>query len=568
MKSRLTLLICGFTLGAVIGLIPKFVTAAGPTIHVDLQISSSVCANYNPSTRSCGGGADTAYKTLAGASSAATAGMTVLIHGGAYNESLIPQNSGAAGQYITFKNYGTEQVLLGGETGIVLSHRRYIWVEGLHVEDRFWLESNNSDAGFASSFQNRNYNVIKKCIFKRTTATGTTGNIRFVRSHDNQFLENTVEDGIDNVLLIDSERNLVQGNRVINGKHSLVGVRCGDYNVIRNNYFANPLQKIGEVYDCGVDTRAVPNSFNSTKHNLFESNVFADTAEHYSASGGSGIQYSGQDGIIRKNVFYHGNIGLGMQSYGDEALYTDHNRVYHNVFYNNDGAGIFLGAGVSSNHFKNNILFLNTGCVPDCGSTTAGQILYLRSSSGGPSWTSTLFSHNNIFYQQPGQAVIEEAYDTSFSLAAFNAQVAPIFVNSREEDPQFVNAAGFDFHLQNTSPMINAGAFLTTTVEAQTNSTTMRVEDAAYFYDGYGIVGEQGDLIQLQGGTATARVVAVNYSTQTLTLDRPLAWTAGQGIALQFGGSAPDIGAFETSLSPTTGVTPPAAPTNLRATAQ
>ena len=564
LKGRLFAFACVSGLAVVCGsgLVSQIAFAAGGTIHVDKQISSSSCTNYNPSTRACGSGTDTAYKTITGASAAATPGTTVLIHGGSYAEPLIPQTSGAPDQYITFKNYSNEQVFLGGETAIVLSHRRYIWIEGLRVEDRLWLESNNSDASFANTFQNRNYNVIKGCVFKRSTASGTTGNIRFVRSHNNRLLNNTIEDGVDNVLLIDSERNLVEGNTITTGHHSLFGVRCADYNVIRNNYFSNPLQKIGEVYDCGVDTHAVPNSFDSTKHNVIENNVFADASESYSLSDGNGIQYSGQEGILRRNVFYNCNVGLAMQRYEDEALYNVNNRIYHNVFYNNDGPGISFGAGVLNNVFKNNSLFANKGCIGDCGTTSPGQVTYLENPAGGPFWEATLFSSNDIFYQQPGQPVIESAFGSGLSIADFNAQVKQVFLNTREVNPQFVNAASLDFHLQSTSPLIDAGESLTRTAEAKSASTSMRVEDAAYFYDGYGIVGLEGDLIQLQGGTSTARVTAVDYATKTLTLDRPLSWTAGQGVSLQFGGNAPDIGVFETNVS--TPLALPSAPTNLR----
>ncbi len=568
MKSRLALLLSGFVLTVLrtLGPIPTAVIAAGPTIYVDPQVSLSPCTKYTPSARNCGTGSDTAYATIAAASAAATPGTTVLIRGGSYNEPLAPQMSGAPGQYITFKNYGAEPVFLGGEIGIVLSHRRYIWVEGVRVEDRLWLEANNSEASFAGTFQNRNFNVIKNCVFKRTPASGTTGNIRFVRSHDNRVLDNTIEDGNDSILLIDSERNLVQGNRVTTGRHSLFGIRCGDYNVIRNNYFANPRQKIGEVYDCGQDTSAVPHSFNSTKHNLIENNIFAETSRYYSTSGGNGIQYSGQNGLIRKNIFSNGNVGLGMQRYGDEALYNVNNRVYHNLFYSNEGGGVALGSGITNNHFKNNIFFLNKGCLPDCGAVSPGQILYSSNANGGPSWETTLFSHNSIFYTQPGQAVIEEVFGAGASIANFNFQVGQVVVNSLEVNPQFVNTTTLDFRLQNNSPLIDAGDFLTKTAEAKTNSTSLRVQDARYFYDGYGIAGEQGDLIQLQGGTTTARVVAVDYATNTLTLDRPLSWNAGQGVTLLFGGNAPDIGAFETNLSTTTPL--PAAPTNLRVVIQ
>jgi hypothetical protein len=40
-------------------------------------------------------------------------------------------------------------------------------------------------------------------------------------------------------------------------------------------------------------------------------------------------------------------------------------------------------------------------------------------------------------------------------------------------------------------------------------------------------------------------VTRVDYASRTLVLDRALTWTAGQGVALDFNGTAPDIGAVE-----------------------
>jgi hypothetical protein len=73
----------------------------------------------------------------------------------------------------------------------------------------------------------------------------------------------------------------------------------------------------------------------------------------------------------------------------------------------------------------------------------------------------------------------------------------------------------------------------------------MKVEDASYFYDGFGIEGETGDVIQLEGDTKTARVIDIDYVNNTLTLDQLLNWTDGQGVSLAYNGSAPDIGAYE-----------------------
>jgi PKD repeat protein len=76
------------------------------------------------------------------------------------------------------------------------------------------------------------------------------------------------------------------------------------------------------------------------------------------------------------------------------------------------------------------------------------------------------------------------------------------------------------------------------------------VADARYFFDGFGMTDEAGqpvlgDRIQLDGDTKTARVVAVNYATKTLTLDQALTWTDGKGVTLAYLGQRPDVGAYE-----------------------
>ena len=58
----------------------------------------------------------------------------------------------------------------------------------------------------------------------------------------------------------------------------------------------------------------------------------------------------------------------------------------------------------------------------------------------------------------------------------------------------------------------------------------------------FGISGEQGDLVQFEGQTDTARVLSIDYGTNTLSLDASLTWNAGDGVSLAYTGSAPDVG--------------------------
>jgi hypothetical protein len=118
-----------------------------------------------------------------------------------------------------------------------------------------------------------------------------------------------------------------------------------------------------------------------------------------------------------------------------------------------------------------------------------------------------------------------------------------VYRKNLQEDPLFVTEVNFDFNLKQGSPMIDKGAFLTKTTGSG-RGNQMQVEDVRYFYDGYDIEGEQGDIIQLKNG-GTARIISINYSTNTIILDRKLSWKPEQGISLVYSGEAPDIGAFE-----------------------
>ncbi|HEX4119065.1 MAG TPA: NosD domain-containing protein [Verrucomicrobiae bacterium] len=509
------------------------ILAAITFLYVDPQLSNS-SPSYDPVSRTCVAGTNTAFPNLAAACAAATPGATIFIRGATYNEPLVPRKSGTPGNYITFKNYNSELVYLAfpgaHSPAIDISGCSYVIIDGLRVEDKntYWLMAEDS-----------HFDIVQNCVFKHSPATGTRGNVEFVQSDHNSLLNNVIEDGQDNFTFIESDHNLAQGNTVTQARHSIFGIRCGSYNMIRSNFFSNPGQKIGEIYDCGRDTHMVSNSFNSTAHNVIEDNIFALTSTWHTVAGGNGIQYAGQKGIIRRNIFYDCNVGIGMQVYDDEARYNTGNRIYNNDFYSNVGPGIATWPGAANNIYLNNILFGNRGCIENCTVPTPGQIVYRASMAG-----EDLFMNNDLFFQTLGQPVMEEEFESGHSVAEFTDSFPGVLLNTHQDDPQFANAPGHDFHLQPTSPMIDTGAFLTATTAAG-NGTNVGVLDASYFQDGLGIPGMAGDEIQLGGQSQIARITHVDYAGNILTVDRPLRWQKGQPLSLPFSGRAPDIGAFE-----------------------
>jgi hypothetical protein len=369
-----------------------------------------------------------------------------------------------------------------------------------------------------------------------------------------------IDGGEDNLRLIHSDRNLVEGNSITSGRHSLWGIVCGNFNVIRDNYFYNAIQKIGEVYD--YDGAHPPVEYDATKHNLIEGNEFAYTPSAGDSSAYSGIQYSGQESIIRFNVFRDTiGPGISMSLWPDAARYVTHNRIYNNDFYATSLAGIGLSGSTAytftDNIIKNNILTKSIFVASDTRWTWYTQTL-----AGKPVQVLTgrldgfVFENNDLC-----NTAADEAYLITYgnagsssnppgqSVSWWQANYPALFRGNLETDPQYADEAGEDFHLKAGSPMIDAGAFLTKTVGAG-SGVILSVTDARYFFDGFDMTDENGlpipgDLVQLEGDTKTTHVIDIDYVNNTLTLDQPLSWTDSQGVSLAYNGSAPDMGAYE-----------------------
>lgn len=533
--------------------------AATNIIYVDNSLPDDCLGEYDVSSGSCGTGTETAYNRIDDAAQIAEAGHTVLIREGTYNEYIRPMNSGIEGSPVTFKNYGSEEAIItnspyldatqwgdrdGFSVGFYIWEKSHIVIEGIVFD--------NIAHGWGRVV-NSHHITLKNNRFTRANAEGFNGGINFITSNHNKIINNIIDDGNDNLGFINSHHNLIEGNTITKGRHTLWAIKCGNFNVIRNNYFHNEIQKIGEIYDCNDPVYGADMIHfgillvNSTKHNLVENNVFAYTAFDDGDGPYSHIQYAGQNGIIRNNLFYDSQgIALALARYGGEADYNLHNRIYNNIFYNNIGGGTWTGnweidpVHFNDNILVNNIYYKNTPITVGWadGHLSGSQITH-RTMAGFE------IRYNNILDEIPAEdEVIWVGYDDKRSLFNVQQYFLSLYSNNIEVDPDFVDEENYNFHLNEASPMIDRGAFLTKT-NGIGSSASLTVSDAKYFYNGFGIEGVVGDFIQLEGSTDIAQVLDIDYDTNTLQLDRSITWTHNQGVSLTFSGEKPDIGAYE-----------------------
>jgi hypothetical protein len=342
--------------------------------------------------------------------------------------------------------------------------------------------------------------------------------------------------------------NFFEGNTFYHGGHHVIEI-ASHHNIFRGNTFHNenwascPRPSTGNL--CGNrDIGLSRDELNGT-WNVLEGNRFAFAgASIDDATGSSGLSVRNRNTIVRRNLFYL-NDGPGLHLYVDttktyEASYT---YAYHNVFYKN-GVSPLSAPEVRATY---GMLFENSAGnatpMPIVGVAVKNNLFY--SDTGG----SIFFYYTDASKQTVLGNYFKKVYGSN--AGGFYTPVVPAGNITSAADPLFVdisapatvaNIGKLDFHLQAGSPAVDKGVFLTTTTGAG-SGTSLLVADAAYFIDGYGIT--DGDLIQLEGQTQTARVVSVDCVANRLTLDAPLTWVAGKGVALAYAGTAPDIGAYE-----------------------
>jgi hypothetical protein len=415
--------------------------------------------------------------------------------------------------------------------------------EGNHIENWFIGLRFGSDSQFNVIRNNRIQNCVQKEMVCRDNSGIITGNL--------------------------IEGNLIGGDRTADGIQFDAKTENSVVNrgiVIRNNTFFNNAENAIDLKAAGdvvIEGNIIVASIgDNSGYGGVRTDDTGSTHERFGpASIIRGSHKISHNVIIRGNVFYD-NLG-GVHSHRNW-------RVYNNTFVANnrdwngpdsrwrdpDGKPVFVATFFDGSEpgfvFLNNIV-------------TRHRHGSIRFSTAGEAWAR--FDHNCYWRTPDGKPFVvfegrkKFLRDASFlSLSdwktmlkgqahiigndARSIEVKPAFVNVSEVpiwDAKSPHRFPYDFRLAKGSACIDAGGFVTRTSSAGKGIRVV-VEDARYFFDGYGIV--DGDKIVI-GNNPPVMVESIDYQANVIKVSREITWKKGASVSLPYTGASPDIGAFE-----------------------
>ena len=483
--------------------------------------------------------------SLGKANSDLVAGDTAILMDGSYSTKILPSQSGTAGNPITYKAQNSRLAeLTTGSPRIEVSNRSYITVDGIKA----WT-GQRSVVGINSSHITINdcdFSFFNQGSFETNRFHNTGGYITYTNNH--------IELGTDCLHIREGRGHYIANNTFLDGVHTILIIMGVNNTVVENNSVVNLLpdpvngEKCMEVFSL----RGAYDPPVKSEYNLIQGNYFRTPSS-------SGIQYAGNRSILRRNIFDSSVRGMVWANYGGtdpsddpEAWWDTQNRFYNNTIYDCDEAISVatldrLLTVTPPGEYGDNIMVNN---IIAAGSTSK-QIHFNWSNGfyvGRP--THAAMYYNNIFRTSAGQDVF---YWSQWSAGGYKtvseieAAYPTLYANNTEYTPNFTNAAADDFTLQAGSSCIDAGGPLTTTVGSGTFSA-IAVADALYFTDGYGVV--DADIVRV--GSYRAKITSVDYASNILYLDREVTYSGGQPVYADYNDSAPDMGAFESGMSPDT----------------
>lgn len=454
------------------------------------------------------------WKTLQHAADVAVPGSTVFVRGGVYNQKLkITRSGSAAAGPIAFSNYDSEVAVIdgtglsvSGTEGIVdVTDANYITINGFEICNYMTTSSDVMPVGIyvhgSGSFINLSNNKVHDI---KNTATPKGSDLLGRDAHGIAVYGTKAPDSIHDITIDGNELyNLVLGSSeslVLNGNVDTFSVTN---NIIHDNdnigidiigfegkssssaydQARNGWVKGNQVYNITSNNnpsygKKLPNNSNAADGIYVDGGKDSIIEQNYSYNNDIGIEIASEHQgkstsniTIRSNIVYNNRLtGIAMGGYDKKRGSTVNCKVVNNTLYKNDTLGdgsgqLYVQYDTQNNIIKNNIMVASSSDVliyneytKNSGNVVDYNLYYAPGGSSNSTWTWKNVEYSGFSAYKSGTG------NDAHSLFA---------------DPKFVNITLNDFHLQSTSPAIDAGSTDTAIIGTLDIDGQDRVQGAA-----------------------------------------------------------------------------------------
>ncbi len=432
------------------------------------------------------------WRTIQHAANTLQAGDTVYVRAGVYNEAVnIAVSGSAAGGAIRFQSYPGETAIVDG-TGLTpstsstqglfnIAGRSYVTIQGFEIRNFQTSSASATPAGIWVSGSGTNIQILNNVVHNIVTTSEANGNafgiavygteapaaITNITISGNQVY--SCKTGNSETVNVDGNvTNFTISNNIIRDNDNIGIDAIGfegvspdpTYDYARNGtisgntvYNISAINNPGEGKQYDADGIYVDGGSQIVveRNLIYACDLNIEAASEHSGHVSSYI-------TIRSNVIYHGNsVGISIGGYSSGVGGSDHITIVNNTLFENDtkntGSGeLQVQYYATNNVFENNIvyatsqgLFINNYTKSEPNPVAADYNLYyssLNSASADFLWNGTDHTGFSTYQSTTG----EDSH-------------------SQYVDPLFLSVTSPALQVQSTSPAVNAGTNLGSTVE-------------------------------------------------------------------------------------------------------
>jgi len=414
------------------------------------------------------------WLTINYAASQVTAGDTVYVKVGNYNEQVTFANSGTDGNYIHLTNYSGDIVTINGagvnftqpwgdDEGIItIWSKSYIKVTNMRIENSSYMgmyANGNGGANPSPSHINFSNNYINNISYAAIYINGQhsdlgygTGVVISGNTVNNAHHTNPTVSGGEVISIVGGQSNFyIYNNLITNSYGGVFDFKDG----VTNGYI------YGNTCDNDDYTCFYVDAFNYNATNIY---IYKNIIKNAPATAGT----------MHSNCF---NVAAEQAGGVVNGVYF-----YNNLCYNNAGTGMRV-ASYSLGSVSNVVMTSNTLYNNGDGEASRGGVYLELNAATGIVVRNNIFSQNTAF-----QIRSDDADATITNNIIYGTQPYGAGNYALNSDPLFVSTSIPNFYLQTGSPAIDYGSS-TAFVPSTDYAGTARPQGAAYDLGAYEYTG-------------------------------------------------------------------------------